>query len=315
MELFKRKTHIDFMSRRWLFMGLSLLLMIASLAAFAMRGLNYSIDFTGGTLVELRFERTPDLGTVRERLGGAGFGEVIVQTFGDEHDVLVRLRGAQGSAQIGSQVLQVLQQDTARLGKVELRRVEFVGPEVGQELRHKGLMALLVVTLGILIYVGFRFEWRFAVGGVVAMLHDPILILGFFAATQMEFSLPVIAALLVIMGYSLNDTVVVFDRMREDLRTTRNPDVADVFNIAINETLSRTVITSFITFMVALSLLIFGGPVIHGFAAALVLGIIVGTYSSIFVASPVALWLGLKREHVVKSKLLRGTDREDGARI
>lgn len=315
MELFKRKTHIDFMSRRWLFMGLSALLMLASLAVFALRGLNYSIDFTGGTLVELGFERTPDLGAVRERLGAAGFGEVIVQTFGDEHDVLVRLRGAQRSAQIGSQVLQVLQQDAARIGKVELRRVEFVGPEVGQELRHKGLMALLVVTLGILIYVGFRFEWRFAVGGVVAMLHDPILILGFFAATQMEFSLPVIAALLVIMGYSLNDTVVVFDRMREDLRTTRNPDVAQVFNIAINETLSRTVITSFITFMVALSLLVFGGPVIHGFAAALVLGIVVGTYSSIFVASPVALWLGLKREHVVKSKLIRGTDREDGARI
>ena len=315
MELFKRKTHIDFMSRRWLFMGLSALLMIASLVTFAVRGLNYSIDFTGGTLVELGFERTPDLAAVRERLGAAGFGEVIVQTFGDEHDVLVRLRGSQRSAQIGSQVLQVLQQDAAHLGKVELRRVEFVGPEVGQELRHKGLMALLVVTLGILIYVGFRFEWRFAVGGVVAMLHDPILILGFFAATQLEFSLPVIAALLVIMGYSLNDTVVVFDRMREDLRTTRNPDVADVFNIAINETLSRTVITSFITFMVALSLLVFGGPVIHGFAAALVLGIVVGTYSSIFVASPVALWLGLKREHVVKSKLLRGTDREDGARI
>lgn len=314
MEVFKRKTHIDFMSRRWIFMGLSLLLMIASVAAFAVRGLNYSIDFTGGTLVELRFQKVPNLADVRGALGRAGFGEVIVQTFGDEHDVLVRLRGGKEGDRIGAQIQQVLKQEQAKFGQVELRRTEFVGPEVGQELRNKGMLALLLVTLGILIYVGLRFEWRFAVGGIVAMLHDPILILGFFAVTQMEFSLPVVAALLVIMGYSLNDTVVVFDRMREDLRASRNPNVAEVFNIAINETLSRTVITSFITFMVAMALLIYGGPVIHGFAMALVLGILIGTYSSIFVASPVALWLGVKREHVLQRQFLSTRD-DDGARI
>lgn len=314
MEVFKRKTHIDFMSRRWIFMGLSLLLMIASVVAFAVRGLNYSIDFTGGTLVELRFQKVPNLADVRSSLSRAGFGEVIVQTFGDEHDVLVRLRGGKEGDRIGAQIQQVFKQEQAKFGPVELRRTEFVGPEVGQELRNKGLLALLLVTLGILIYVGLRFEWRFAVGGIVAMLHDPILILGFFAVSQMEFSLPVVAALLVIMGYSLNDTVVVFDRMREDLRASRNPDVAEVFNIAINETLSRTVITSFITFMVAMALLVYGGPVIHGFAMALVLGIIIGTYSSIFVASPVALWLGVKREHVLQRQFLSTRD-DDGARI
>lgn len=313
MEVFKRKTHIDFMSRRWWFMGLSALLMLASIVVFAMRGLNYSIDFTGGTLVELRFDKVPSLGDVRETLGHAGYGEVIVQTFGDEHDVLVRLRGGNQGDQIGPRLMQTLAAEQTKFGKVEIRRTEFVGPEVGQELRNKGLMALLVVTLGILIYVGIRFEWRFAVGGIVAMLHDPILILGFFAVTQMEFSLPVVAALLVIMGYSLNDTVVVFDRMREDLRSGRNADVAQVFNVAINETLSRTIITSFITLMVAMALLIFGGPVIHGFAAALVLGIVVGTYSSIFVASPVALWLGVKREHVLQRQAPARDD--DGARI
>ncbi|MHB1644723.1 MAG: protein translocase subunit SecF, partial [Acidithiobacillus sp.] len=174
---------------------------------------------------------------------------------------------------------------------------------------------LIIVTLGILIYVGFRFEWRFAVGGVLAMLHDPILVVGFFAISHEEFSLTVIAALLVIMGYSLNDTVVVFDRMREDLRASRSGDVAQIFNVAINETLSRTVITSFITFMVALSLFLFGGPVIHGFATALVIGVVVGTYSSIFVASPIALWLGLKREHVLKRQFISAKDRNDGAAL
>lgn len=315
MEFFKGKTHIDFMTRRWWFMGLSMVLMVGSLIVFAARGLNYSIDFTGGTLVELGFEKAPDLADIRENLAESGFGEVIVQGFGDERDVLIRLRGGKGSDKVGTQVLNSLQQGLAgEYGKIDLRRTEFVGPEVGQELRTKGLLALLVVTIGILIYIGVRFEWRFAVGGVVAMLHDPIIVLGFFSATQMEFSLPVVAALLVIMGYSLNDTVVVFDRMREDLRQSRDPNVAEIFNIAINETLSRTVITSFITFMVAVALLVYGGPVIHGFAMALVLGIVIGTYSSIFVASPVALWLGVKREHVLKTEFISGKD-DDGARV
>ena len=280
------------------------------------RDRNYSIDFTGGTLVELAFSKTPDLGAVRGTLTTAGFHNVVVQTFGGDRDLLIRLRTQPGeSSAVGTKILQVFQKNQAAYPNVQLRRTEYVGPEVGKELRNKGIMALIIVTLGILIYVGFRFEWRFAVGGVLAMLHDPILVVGFFAITQEEFSLTVIAALLVIMGYSLNDTVVVFDRMREDLRASRSGDVAQVFNVAINETLSRTVITSFITFMVALSLFLFGGPVIHGFATALVIGVVVGTYSSIFVASPIALWLGLKREHVLKRQFISSKDRNDGARL
>lgn len=316
MELFKTRTHVNFMSRRWIFLGISALLILASLAAFLVRGLNYSIDFTGGTLVELAFSKTPDLGAVRGTLTQAGFHDAVVQTFGGDHDLLIRLRTQAGeSSAVGTRILQVFQKDQVKYPDVQLRRTEYVGPEVGKELRNKGIMALIVVTLGILIYVGFRFEWRFAVGGVLAMLHDPILVVGFFAISREEFSLTVIAALLVIMGYSLNDTVVVFDRMREDLRASRSGDVAQIFNVAINETLSRTVITSFITFMVALSLFLFGGPVIHGFATALVIGVVVGTYSSIFVASPVALWLGLRREHVLKRQFLSAKDRNDGATL
>ncbi|MBE7561786.1 protein translocase subunit SecF [Acidithiobacillus thiooxidans] len=316
MELFKARTHVDFMSRRRIFLGISALLIVASVAVFFVRGLNYSIDFTGGTLVELAFSKTPDLGAVRGTLTTAGFHNVVVQTFGGDRDLLIRLRTQPGeSSAVGTKILQVFQKNQAAYPDVQLRRTEYVGPEVGKELRNKGIMALIIVTLGILIYVGFRFEWRFAVGGVLAMLHDPILVVGFFAITQEEFSLTVIAALLVIMGYSLNDTVVVFDRMREDLRASRSGDVAQVFNVAINETLSRTVITSFITFMVALSLFLFGGPVIHGFATALVIGVVVGTYSSIFVASPIALWLGLKREHVLKRQFISSKDRNDGARL
>ncbi|MBE7567058.1 protein translocase subunit SecF [Acidithiobacillus thiooxidans] len=316
MELFKARTHVDFMSRRRIFLGISALLIVASVVVFFVRGLNYSIDFTGGTLVELAFSKTPDLGAVRGTLTTAGFHNVVVQTFGGDRDLLIRLRTQPGeSSAVGTKILQVFQKNQTAYPDVQLRRTEYVGPEVGKELRNKGIMALIIVTLGILIYVGFRFEWRFAVGGVLAMLHDPILVVGFFAITQEEFSLTVIAALLVIMGYSLNDTVVVFDRMREDLRASRSGDVAQVFNVAINETLSRTVITSFITFMVALSLFLFGGPVIHGFATALVIGVVVGTYSSIFVASPIALWLGLKREHVLKRQFISSKDRNDGARL
>jgi len=316
MELLKTRTHIDFMSRRFLFLGISAFLIVASIAAYLVRGLDYSIDFTGGTLVELGFAQTPDLAAVRGTLAKAGYQDAVVQTFGGDRDLLIRLRTQPGeSSAVASRILQVFQQDAQQFPGVELRRTEYVGPEVGKALRNKGIMALLIVTLGILIYVGFRFEWRFAVGGVAAMLHDPILVVGLFALTQQEFSLTVIAALLVIMGYSLNDTVVVFDRMREDLRASRSGSVAEVFNIAINETLSRTLITSFITFMVALSLFIFGGPVIHGFATALVIGVVVGTYSSIFIASPVALWLGLKREHVLKRQFISAKDRKDGATL
>ena len=221
MELFKARTHVDFMSRRWIFLGVSALLIIASVAVFLVRGLNYSIDFTGGTLVELAFSKTPDLGAVRGTLAQAGFHDAVVQTFGGDRDLLIRLRTIPGeSSAVGNKILQVFQKDQMKYPDVQLRRTEYVGPEVGKELRNKGIMALIIVTLGILIYVGFRFEWRFAVGGVLAMLHDPILVVGFFAISQEEFSLTVIAALLVIMGYSLNDTVVVFDRMREDLRAS-----------------------------------------------------------------------------------------------
>jgi len=316
MELLKTRTHVDFMSRRFLFLGISALLIVASIAAYLVRGLDYSIDFTGGTLVELGFTRTPDLAAVRGTLDKAGYHDAVVQTFGGDRDLLIRLRTQPGeSSAVASRILQVFQKDQRQFPGVELRRTEYVGPEVGKALRNQGIMALIIVTLGILIYVGFRFEWRFAVGGVAAMLHDPILVVGFFALTQQEFSLTVIAALLVVMGYSLNDTVVVFDRMREALRASRSGSVAEIFNIAINETLSRTLITSFITFMVAMSLFLFGGPVIHGFATALVIGVVVGTYSSIFIASPIALWLGLKREHVLKRQFISAKDRKDGATL
>ncbi|MEK8090669.1 protein translocase subunit SecF [Thermithiobacillus plumbiphilus] len=316
MEFFKRRTAIRFMEKRRHFAVFSLILIIVSLVSLATRGLNLGIDFTGGTLVEVRYERTVPVADVRAALTQQGFGDAVVQTFGGPQDVLIRLPGGQArdSATLSTRIAAALKQG-AQGQDVQVRRVEFVGPQVGKELAQQGMLALVLVILGILIYVSFRFEWRFAIGSILALLHDPILVLGFFSVTGMEFSISTLAALLAVMGYSINDTVVVFDRIREYLVQQRNKSVEMIMNESINSTLSRTIMTSMTTLLVVLALLFFGGPVLEPFAATLVVGILVGTYSSIFIASPAALWLGLKREHVVKSKLIRGTDREDGARI
>lgn len=316
MEFFKGSTQIRFMDRRVHFAILSAILVLGSLIALFTKGLNLGIDFTGGTLIEVRYKQAASVSQVREALARNGFGDAVVQTFGSPQDVLIRLPGGSqdSSTALSARVSAALQQTPGGQG-LEIRRVEFVGPHVGQELATQGLLALLLVILGILIYVSIRFEWRFAVGAIVAMLHDPILILGFFSVSGMEFSITTLAALLAVMGYSINDTVVIFDRIREYLVQQRNKSVVEVLDMSVNSTLSRTIMTSLTTLLVVLALLFFGGPVIQPFAVTLVIGIIVGTYSSIFIASPVTLWLGLKREHVLKTKLIRAGDREDGARI
>jgi len=302
MELFKKTTHIDFLSRRRIAYVLSLLLILASFASLALRGLNFGIDFTGGTLVELGYPSDVDLGGVRQTLAANGYDGAIVQHFGTARDVLIRLapRADVSSADLSTAVVRTLQQ--AADGTVELRRVEFVGPQVGDELTEAGGLAMLYALAGILIYVGFRFEYRFALGAVAALVHDVIIVLGFFSLLQVDFDLSVLAAVLAVIGYSLNDTIVVFDRIRENFRRMRKGSAVEVINGSVNQTLSRTLMTSGTTLLVLLALYFVGGKVISSFALALIVGIVVGTYSSIYVASPVTLLLGISRADMLEVK-------------
>jgi len=264
--------------------------------------LNFGVEFTGGTVMEVGYSQPADLGRVRETLGSAGLNEAVVQSFGDSQTILVRLPTDPEvtGAKLSEHVLSILQKDSP---DVEVRRVDFVGSQVGKELAEKGALALLVVSIGIVIYLALRFEWKFGLAAILANLHDVIIILGFFALFQWEFSLPVLAAVLAILGYSVNESVVVFDRIRETFKKKRKATVREVINSAITRTMSRTVITHGSTQLMVLSILLFGGETLYYFALALTIGILFGIYSSIFVASPLVLWLGITREDLIKPEV------------
>jgi preprotein translocase subunit SecF len=292
MEFFHKTTRFPFMATRKRWYVVSAILLLGSLVSLGVRGINFGIDFTGGVVLELSFPQAADLEKVRGALGAAGYGEAVVQSFGTARDVLVRLlpEEDQDVNTLGQSVLAAIQ---GYEPAVELRRTEVVGPQVGQELAEKGALAVLFTFLLILAYVAFRFQWKLGVGAIVGALHDPILILGMFSLTQLSFDLPALAAILAVIGYSLNDTVVVFDRLRERFLSMRKGTSEQVIDTAINETLSRTIITSGTTMITVLALLFFGGEILRGFAVALTIGIVVGTYSSIYVASAIALDLKL----------------------
>ncbi|MFQ5469439.1 MAG: protein translocase subunit SecF [Gammaproteobacteria bacterium] len=296
MNTTKRSMAFDFMSKRKVAMALSITLVTISIFSVFARGLNLGIDFTGGTLIELGFEKTVAPSVVRDVLSESGFEDAIVQQFGTSKELLIRIapRDEMSSAEVSTKVLNVVH--GAYPDEVDLRRVEFVGPQVGDELTEDGGIAMLIALGAIFIYVGFlRFEKRFAVGSVVALMHDVILTLGFFSLLQLEFDLTVLAAVLAVIGYSLNDTIVVFDRIRENFRKMRKGTPIEIMNRSINQTLSRTIITSLTTLLVLIALFVLGGEIIHGFATALIFGIVVGTYSSIFVASTTTLALGVSK--------------------
>jgi preprotein translocase subunit SecF len=299
MDLLKKQTNIDFMGQRKLAVIFSCVLLLISFASFAVRGLNYGIDFTGGTLIEVSYTDTADLVVVRAELEAAGFPEAIVQYFGTPHDVLVRLapRGDLSKAELSSTVLRVLKQSGG--DDMQLRRVEFVGPQVGEELTEQGGLAMLIALGAILVYVSLRFLWKFSLGAVAALFHDVIITIGFFSVLGLEFDLTVLAAVLAVIGYSLNDTIVVFDRVRENFRTMRKGTAIQIFNASLNQTLSRTLMTSLTTLLVLVALFFLGGELIHEFATALIVGVVIGTYSSIYVASTSALALG-----VIKADLM-----------
>ena len=324
MEFLKRDTQFDFLGKRRLAGMISLALIAVGIASLLVRGLNFGIDFTGGTLVEVSYKDSVTVERVREQLKSAQFDGARIQYFGTSRDILVRLPvgTVENSAGISSEIMETLrlpyletvaespqggvQQCVSDLGlgecRVQMRRVEFVGPQVGGELTEKGGLAMIYALIGILIYVAWRFEWRFAVGAVAALVHDVLITISIFSLFGLEFSLPVLAALLAVIGYSLNDTIVVFDRMRENFRKMRKGSALEVMNSSLNQTLRRTILTSFTTLLVVVTLLLIGGEVIKGFSFALFIGILVGTYSSIFIASPVVLGLGISREDMLPVK-------------
>ncbi|MCU7853507.1 MAG: protein translocase subunit SecF [Candidatus Thiodiazotropha sp. (ex Monitilora ramsayi)] len=301
MQLFKHDTHIDFMGKRKLAMILSILLIVVALGSIVTRGLNLGIDFTGGTLVEVGFPAAVELPSVREKLSAEGFGDAVVQHFGTSRDVLIRLapQADLESAELSDRAFSAMQ---GLESSADLRRVEFVGPQVGDELTNDGGLAMLYALIGILIYVGLRFEYRFAVGAVIALIHDVIITIGLFSLFQVEFDLPVLAAVLAVIGYSLNDTIVVYDRIRENFRKIRKGDSEKIINSSLNQTLSRTLVTSMTTLLVLLSLFFFGGEIIHGFALALIVGVVIGTYSSIYVAGSAILMMGVSKADLMPVK-------------
>jgi len=299
MELFKVKKDIPFMHHAVPTALLSLATFVAAVLFLVFQGLNLGVDFTGGTVMEVSYAQPADIHAVRTTLGASGFADAQVQNFGTARDVLIRLPMKLGvtTAQLSEKAMGVLKQADAA---VLLKRVEFIGPQVGKELLEQGALALLVVSIGIVLYLSLRFEWRFAVGAIVATAHDVVIILGLFALFRWEFNLTVLAAVLAILGYSVNDTVVVFDRIRENFRKTRSSDVPAIIDNAITATLSRTIITHITTQLMVFAMLFLGGQVLFYFALALTIGIVIGTYSSVLVASPVVMWLGVSREDFIK---------------
>ena len=304
MEWFRIKRDIPFMRHALIFNVISLVTFLIAVGSLATRGLNLGVDFTGGTVMEVAYAEAADLGKIRESLARLGFTDASVQNFGTSRDVLIRLPLKQGvsSAKLSEQVIQELQKDDTR---VEMRRVEFVGPQVGRELLENGALALLFVSLGIVAYLAFRFEWKFGVATIIANLHDTVIIVGCFSIFQWEFSLPVLAAVLAILGYSVNESVVVFDRVRETFRNRkmRNLTVAQILDHAITATMSRTIITHGCTQLMVCAMLIFGGETLYYFALALTIGILFGIYSSVLVASPIVMYLGVSREDLARPEV------------
>lgn len=298
-QILKTDKSIDFMRWSKFAFIFSILMIGASIFTLSTKWLNWGLDFTGGTLIEVGFEQPVNLEEIRVALEAKGFGDATVQNFGSARDVMVRLRPRTNVASeaLGNQILSAIKEGTGK--SVEMRRIEFVGPNVGDELTEAGGLAILVSLLCILLYVSMRFEWRLAAGAVLALAHDVIITLGIFSLMQVEVDLTIVAALLTVVGYSLNDTIVVFDRIRENFRKMRKGEPTEIMNDSITQTLSRTLITSGTTLFVVIALFVQGGPMIHGFAMALLLGITVGTYSSIYVASALALKLGITREHLL----------------
>jgi preprotein translocase subunit SecF len=310
MEFFKIRRDIPFMENALIFNVISFLTFAAAVFFLTTRGLHLSVEFTGGTVMEVAYSQTADVEKVRQIVSGLGFADVQVQNFGTSRDVLIRLPAQKGvsSAQQSEKVLTALKSDNAA---VALRRTEFVGPQVGEELATDGLKALGMVVAGIMIYLAFRFEWKFAVAAIIANLHDVVIILGFFAFFQWEFSLAVLAAVLAVLGYSVNESVVIFDRIRENFRRYRKMSTVQIIDNAITSTISRTIITHGCTQAMVLSMLLFGGPTLHYFALALTIGILFGIYSSVFVAAAIAMWLGIKREDLIKSGARKEEDPRD----
>lgn len=295
MKFLNRKTNIDFMSRRKIALIVSTVMIIISIASLSIQGLNFGLDFTGGTLIEVGYPSAPDTNDVREQLANAGF-DSLVQTFGAATDIVVRIPPTdveESSAELSTRVLAALNQGVE--GEIEMRRVEFVGPQVGDELKEQGILAVIYAMVGVFLYVMFRFQWRFSVGAVAALFHDIIISMGIISLVQIEFDLTVVAAILAVVGYSLNDTIVLFDRIRENFPRYRKRQPVEVVNTSINETLSRTIMTSTTTLLVLLALFFFGGEIIHGFAFTLIVGVLVGTYSSIYVASTTLLLMGVSK--------------------
>lgn len=303
MRLSKGTTNINFMGKRTVAFALSGLLILVSVISFAVRGLNFGIDFTGGTLLEVGYQQPANLGGIRATLNKSGFTGAVVQYFGTPQDVLIRIASREGEDRqtLSNEVLRNLRRDSGKQ-TVDLRRVEFIGPQVGQELAEQGGLAMLAALFGILVYVYLRFEYRFAIGSIIATIHDVIITVGVFSLFQLEFNLTVLAAVLAVIGYSLNDTIVVYDRIRENFRKIRKGTPMEVINVAVNQTLSRTIMTSFTTLLVCIALYVFGGEIIHNFSLALIVGIVVGTYSSIYIASSMALLLGVSKADLMPVK-------------
>ena len=305
MEFFNPNINIDFLGKRKRLALISAIIIVICLGSIIFRGFNFGIDFTGGTLVEVNYPSSVDLNEVRGLLENSEFRGAVVQYYGTSRDVLIRLapRKDLNSAQISNRILNLL---GSKGQKVEMRRVEFIGAQVGEELAEDGGLAMIYALLGILIYVALRFQIKFSTGAIVATIHDVVITMGFFSLTGIEFDLSVLAAVLAVIGYSLNDTIVVFDRVRENFRRMRKAGPVEVFNTAINATLSRTIMTSLATLLVVVALLFLGGETLYGFSVALIVGIVVGTYSSIYIASPVTLALGVSKQDIVPVEKEKG---------
>jgi preprotein translocase subunit SecF len=299
MEFFRIRKDIPFMRHALVFNIISLITFILAVILLATKGLHLGVEFTGGTVMEINYGHAVDVDKIRDSLNRVSLGEATVQSFGSSQTALIRLPAKQGvtGAQLSETVIKALRQDDS---SVELRRVDFVGSQVGKELVENGALALLLVSIGIVAYLALRFEWKFGVSAIIANLHDVVIILGFFAFFQWEFSLPVLAAVLAVLGYSVNESVVVFDRIRENFRKMRKASTPEVINNAITRTMSRTIITHGCTQLMVTSILIFGGETLHYFALALTIGILFGIYSSVLVASPLVMWLGVTREDFIK---------------
>ena len=310
MEFFKIRRDIPFMKNALAFNLVSLVTFLAAVFFLFSRGLHLSVEFTGGTLMEVAYSQSADLQAIRASVDGLGLQDVQVQNFGTAQDVLIRMpvqKGSSSSAQSEKVLAALKALDTS----ATLRRTEFVGPQVGDELATDGLKALACVVAGIMVYLAIRFEWKFAVAAIIANLHDVVIILGFFAFFQWEFSLPVLAAVLAVLGYSVNESVVIFDRIRENFRRYRRMDTREIIDNAITSTISRTIITHGCTQMMVLSMLLFGGATLHYFALALTIGILFGIYSSVFVAAAIAMWLGIAREDLIKAPIKKDNDPND----